>query len=580
MDRIEYAPDTFRSRLLEILVGGDERAKARAYQELNDYYVANRDQSRMIQKQRETIDELRKSLQGSKAEIQAKKGNIVTLERKLGWADGRVSKLDGKIVRLNEALSKQKKTISDQKATISDQKATISDQKATISEKEKEIRLLKQQVRELKAGVASSLPRHQATSNNSSLPPSKNPIGTKHQATKSLRECTKKNGGQYGHQGKTLERCQTPNKVVMVYPEICPKCGLPISHGDCRQKSVRQVYDMIISMLPMVTEYRSFEHTCSCGCHVEGEFPAHVKSPICYGPGVRATVAYLNSCHSIPFKRLTDVMETFFGIRMSQGTISNILNDMRKCCSKRHEEIRELVESDKVIGGDESGININGENNWMWVFQTKLATYLSAHKSRGKDVICDTFPNGLPNATMVTDRHQSYFTKDGIEVGEHQVCIAHLLRNLVNQSEINPDLEWPIKMLKLLRDAVHLANTGGNTKEQFDRIQEELESLLKEEVRLKTALRQEDFDRFREGLAKHKDHILVFLRDPDVPPTNNDSERALRPAKTKMKVSGCFRTKTGAENYAVLESVIQTAKKQGKDPYKILKEIALLSEKS
>ena len=104
--------------------------------------------------------------------------------------------------------------------------------------------------------------------------------------------------------------------------------------------------------------------------------------------------------------------------------------------------------------------------------------------------------------------------------------------------------------------------------------------MLKEEVRLKTALRQEDFDRFREGLAKHKDHILVFLRDPDVPPTNNDSERALRPAKTKMKVSGCFRTETGAENYAVLESVIQTAKKQGKDPYKILKEIALLSEKS
>ena len=161
MDRMEYAPDTFRSRLLEILVGGDERAKARAYQELNDYYVANRDQSRMVQKQRETIDELRKSLQGSKAEIQAKEGNTVTLERKLGWADGRVSKLDDKIVKLNEALSKQKKT--------------ISDQKATISEKEKEIRLLKQQVRELKACVASPDSRPQATSNNSSLPPSKIP---------------------------------------------------------------------------------------------------------------------------------------------------------------------------------------------------------------------------------------------------------------------------------------------------------------------------------------------------------------------------------------------------------------------
>ena len=47
-------------------------------------------------------------------------------------------------------------------------------------------------------------------------------------------------------------------------------------------------------------------------------------------------------------------------------------------------------------------------------------------------------------------------------------------------------------------------------------------------------------------------------------PTNNDSEKALRPAKTKLKVSGRFRTESGAENYA---TVIQTAVKNGQNPF-------------
>lgn len=78
-------------------------------------------------------------------------------------------------------------------------------------------------------------------------------------------------------------------------------------------------------------------------------------------------------------------------------------------------------------------------------------------------------------------------------------------------------------------------------------------------------------------IAKHRDYIFTFLASPAVPPTNNDSEKALRPAKTKFKVSGCFRTEAGVQNYATVASVIQTAVKNGQNPFEALRVIATLA---
>ena len=71
--------------------------------------------------------------------------------------------------------------------------------------------------------------------------------------------------------------------------------------------------------------------------------------------------------------------------------------------------------------------------------------------------------------------------------------------------------------------------------------------------------------------------LFNFWTNPAVPPTNNDSEKALRPAKTKLKVSGCFRTEVGAQNYATVASVIQTAAKNGQNPFEVLRVIATLA---
>ena len=81
-------------------------------------------------------------------------------------------------------------------------------------------------------------------------------------------------------------------------------------------------------------------------------------------------------------------------------------------------------------------------------------------------------------------------------------------------------------------------------------------------------------DKLKKSIARHRDHVFTFLTNPAVPPTNNDSEKALRPAKTKVKVSGCFRSDAGVENYVTTGSVIQTAIKNKQNPFEVLRIIA------
>ena len=71
---------------------------------------------------------------------------------------------------------------------------------------------------------------------------------------------------------------------------------------------------------------------------------------------------------------------------------------------------------------------------------------------------------------------------------------------------------------------------------------------------------------------KHlKSNVLLFLNDLTVPFTNNEAERDLRMTKVRQKVSGCFRTEEGAENFCILRTVVETARKQGWDIMRTLK---------
>ena len=440
--------------------------------------------------------------------------------------------------------------------------------------KDEEIEKLKARIAELEKG-GKPIPK---TSANSSIPPSKNPIGVPH--TQSQRKPSgKKTGGQKGHEGVTRLQSEHVTGIERWYPAaVCPGCGKPLDMDTATVCATRQVVDIPLPIVPEVFNHLQMQVKCSCGHCCKGQFPENVNAPVSYGPNIMALTSYLSTYQNVPFRRLTHLYETIFGLHISEGSVSNMLNAMRKFSKTPYEMIREKVASGKVAGADETGVNVAGKNNWLWTFQNKVATYLAFNPGRGHNAVSENFtPEELGGMVWVTDRWPAYFMGD-VGMEDHQVCIAHLLRNLTYTMQAFPDDAWSLDMLDLLRDSVHQRHQGNLGADIRNEMEARLDELLaRPPLYTREDGKETELDKLKNGIKKHRDHIFTFLTNPEVPPTNNDSEKALRPAKTKLKVSGCFRSETGVENYATVASVIQTAVKNGQNPFEVLRVIATLA---
>lgn len=394
-------------------------------------------------------------------------------------------------------------------------------------------------------------------SRNSSVPPSQESIAARElRRTSSLRKPSNKpSGGQPGHKGSTLQTSDTPDRIIKHEPQYCKCCGRSLEDVQYRKVRKRQIVD--IKFVVETTEDQYYEKVCSCGTVNNCDAP---NCRIKYGNNIRALVTYLSVVQCIPFKRIAEFLSDIFGRRISQGTVQDILEENSAKADKPYEEIRRRVEASPVVGADETGAAVGRELHWNWIFQTPQLTYVYQMKSRGQKAIDSRFPNGLPNSTLVTDRHSSYFNMD---VKNHQVCLAHLLRNAEYLNQLDETQDWSKRFIHILTHAMDIRRDMSITKRKVKIINTKLKNLLGESL---THL-DEEFETFKKGICKVKDYLFTFLSDLSVPFDNNASERGVRKIKVKQKISGCFRTDEGADDFAKLHSIVETAMKNGNSKY-------------
>jgi transposase len=148
-----------------------------------------------------------------------------------------------------------------------------------------------------------------------------------------------------------------------------------------------------------------------------------------------------------------------------------------------------------------------------------------------------------------------------------------LQRELIGLTQKYPAQTWTIKFNNLLLRATKLTKHYTQVlKNKTIEIHLEFENLLK----FKLNPNWKELIPFFNRMIRYKEYLFNFLSDPSIPPDNNASERAIRNVKVKQKVSGFFKSFKGAENYATLRSCIDTALKQGINPWYKLCEIAAL----
>jgi hypothetical protein len=151
-----------------------------------------------------------------------------------------------------------------------------------------------------------------------------------------------------------------------------------------------------------------------------------------------------------------------------------------------------------------------------------------------------------------------------------QICLAHQIRNLQGLIEKRPQLAWAIEMQALFSKAIHLGNrrtqmTIRGYQRQVTLIKQKLGHLLKRRFRgLGTNL----LERYR----TRRNSLFIFLDHTDVTADNNACERASRrgPSVIYRKVMGSFRSDWGAQTYASLATVLNTAKRNGENTFQKL----------
>lgn len=439
----------------------------------------------------------------------------------------------------------------------------IDNLETEVSRLENDNQGLKNKVRHLEK----SLSKYETPKNsrNSSKPPSSD--FPKLQRTKSLREPSgKKPGGQLGHEGTTLRMATTYDIVEKHSPFFCTCCGEDLSALPGHFAGKRQVID-IPPITPIVTEHQLFDKYCKCGHLNQATFPTGVTAPVSYGENVQALTAYLSTRQYLPVKRLSEFLSDFFGLSVSTGGIDYIMNKMKRKATVVYEGIRQNVSGNAVIGADETGVNINGKNNWAWTFQHDGATFIAIHPNRGFKAIEEIMPEGLQNNILVTDCWSSYFKTDA---ASHQLCTAHLLRELTFLKEKYKSDTWASRMSQLITKALGLRRENNASKVNVDEILNSFSHLIIEQLNQES----EEVIVFQKRMVKYSDYVFNFLLNKDIPPDNNGSERAIRNFKVKLKISGFFKSFRGAEVYATLRSVIDTAIKNNKNPLEIVRLIA------
>lgn len=460
-----------------------------------------------------------------------------------------------------DQIRQYKQIIDDLLARIRDLEALVARQAARI--KELEDRLSK-------------------NSRNSSKPPSSD--GYAKPSPKSRRKQTgRKPGGQPGHKPARLEPVDNPDQVIEHKPEICRHCKGMIDQSTIEQAQARQVFDLP-PLRFHVKEHRIFIGRCSCcGQETESEFPEDVKAPTQYGTHIASMSVHLNIHHAIPVKRISDFFHDHLGDKApSAGTISSWIKQAAELSQPTIEEIRQGLISSPVNHFDETGIRINGKTQWLHNVSNAEATLQTTHEKRGGEGIRSSGVIEEFEGVAVHDCWSSYFSEHN---GPHALCNAHLLRELEFFAEKDSS-SWTHKMIDFLCRA-HAASKTAREKndsicgERLKEFREEYAQIIVAGLNsLPPPLERKKGKRGRKArgkerclldrMRKHEDSILRFLHDVKTPFDNNQAERDIRMAKVKMKISGGFRSKTGAEAYTTLRSFIETARKQSHNAFEAL----------
>ena len=446
----------------------------------------------------------------------------------------------------------------------------LAERDERIAGQDAEIALLRERLAGLQSQVADLAAQVKSNSRNSSKPPSSD--GLAKPAPKSLRgKSGRKPGRPKGQPGATMQLSEHPDKTVRHRPSKCGCCGKSLKRAGVTAVERRQVID-IPPVKAKTTEHQMLTLLCGCGCETKADAPDGVTAPVQYGPRVMGTGIYLWHGQFLSRDRACQALSELFGCAPSPGALAAAARKTAGLIAPALTAITEYLAGCEVAHFDETGFRTAGKLAWVHSASWGKFVLVTVHPKRGKDGM--KAAGVLPFFTGIAV-HDAWAPYDTFEsVAGHALCGAHVLRELVAVTETGTDLDraWAqqaIDALLALDKAAESARQDGKTAIDA-KILAEHEDWYRKAAAAGTALnagRNGKLQQKRHALATRmkdrEDDYLRFARDLRIPFTNNAAEQAIRMSKLRIKISGCMRSMTGAEEFCAIRSYLATAARHG-----------------
>jgi len=417
-------------------------------------------------------------------------------------------------------------------------------------------------------------------SGNSGMPPSADDLpGKTPPAPRPKRgDGKRKQGKQPGAPGAHLAWSQDPDDTKPLFPQGACSCGRDLADADdLGVVASHQLMDTP-AVTAVLTQYDEHAVACRCGRVHAAVPPAGAGEPgtVTYGPNLQAWAVFLLVMHHVPVERCAQVIEALTGTRPSDGFVHSMIARAAQAVRGVNMLIRALVITASVLCDDETPIRVGPgpktRKKYLLVACTSLLTYFFLGDRSMKTFDAFVFPD-LSETVLVHDRYQNYDAVPGVL---HQLCTQHILRDLEDAAESYPDAIWPAQAAEALRGLIHAANTAranglaavpdGDMAADLVLFRNAVRVGLSEVRPVPGAkAKQKPGRSLLECLRDREADVLRFLSDTRIPPTSNQAERDLRPAKTQQKISGRLRSETASRNRYAVRGYLDTARKHGAD---------------
>ncbi|WP_415791788.1 IS66 family transposase, partial [Deinococcus saxicola] len=373
--------------------------------------------------------------------------------------------------------------------------------------------------------------------------------------------------------------------VSVPIPNTCANCGYT-GKLIFKQMDKAWITDLKAQGARLITEYHVPVMTCPiCGQKVRGEH-ADLAPDQCgatahrHGARLQAVIQTLRHEQGIPERRLPRVLELTTGIRVTQGAINQAAVRLARDGGPLAVQVGVLeaqLQAAPYVHHDDTGWRMNGVAAWMSAFLSNDVVLYRANpqhtNAEVRAVLGDHYAG-----TLVADRFSVYDSHVFAET-KQQKCLAHLIRNADEAAEgertrLGRGERYARRLAQLFRDGIRLHSAYRNEVVSRQGYAQQGESLTLRLDRLlnRMPLKSKTNERLRQGLLKQHltGRLLYFLLDPEIPPTNNAAERALRSVVMARKVSQCSKNLLGAITYTRIKSVVETARLRGEDPVSVL----------